>query len=399
MSRIGNVVVGGNFGSVMAMAFVACLCLSGGSAAAAAPAAGKAKSAGNVGLGQVLTSEDGEQIFGFDIDQSGDDGVLATANDVETFDQNTGKIKRAFGKALPPESDYVVNGIAGGDVALIEVEKVPQGKLFAHRHYEVINPVAGADRFTGTWTPPLKGLIAQQMANDQNTQTSLLFALTSLKSGEAPELIVSDVAANSFSNVISLDPNLLCLCDGPQLGLYTAGNKAVFALSPDGGAVGGDAPVNLLIDLTTGKTSQFNGYNNGFYHAGSLNGLAVDPNTGIAATTTELNSQVEFYDLKKKAGITFAQLPCTSDTDQTNSGSGVAVDPVNKLFLVADPFYCDGTQGGAVVVYDEAGNYVESITGFNLALGEGAPAMNPGKRMGWAFSGPNGLDQLQQFFY
>jgi hypothetical protein len=237
------------------------------------------------------------------------------------------------------------------------------------------------------------------MANDQTTQTSLLFALTNLKSGEAPMLLVSDVATNTFSNVISLDPDLLCLCDGPQLGLYTAANKAVFALSPDSGAVGGEAPLNLLVDLTTGKTSQFNGYNNGFFHAGSVNGAAVDPNTGVAATTTELNSQVEFYDLKKKTGITFAQLPCTSDTDQTNSGTGIAVDPVNKLFLVADPFYCDGTQGSAIVVYDEAGNLVESITGFNMALGEPAPAINPGKRMGWSFSGPNGFDQLQQFFY
>ncbi len=384
------------FRSAMAAAFVACIGLSG--ATGEAHAAGPAKPPGTVGLGNVLTSKDGEQIFGFDIDQSGDDGVLATATNVETFDQDTGKIKRAFGKNLGPESDYVVDGIAGGDVGLIEIEKVPQGKLFPHRTYKVMNPVTGG-KFTGDWTPPLKALIAQQMSSDQSTQTSLLFALTSLKSGEAPVLVVSNVAANTFSNVISLDPDLLCLCDGPQLGQYSAANKGVFALSPDGGAVGGEPPVNLLVDLSTGKTSQFNGYNNGFYHAGSVNGLAVDPATGVAATTTELNSQVEFYDLKKKVGITFAQLPCTTDTDQTNSGSGIAVDPVNKLFIVTDQFYCDGSQGSAVVVYDEAGDYLESITGFKFAIGEPAPVLNPGKRMGWAFSGPGGFDQLQQFFY
>src|SRR5277367_3519774 len=50
------------------------------------------------GLGKVLTTKDGGQIFGFDIDQNGDDGVLAsavvggTAVSVETFDQDTGKI-------------------------------------------------------------------------------------------------------------------------------------------------------------------------------------------------------------------------------------------------------------------------------------------------------------------
>ncbi|HLY06310.1 MAG TPA: hypothetical protein VKR31_11240 [Rhizomicrobium sp.] len=394
MSRFCNGVARSHF-IAAAMAFIACLHPSGASAVSATAAA---KAPGTVGLGKVLTSKSGGQIFGFDIDQNGDDGVLATAADVETFDQDSGKIRKSFGKYLGPDSDYVVDGIAGGDVGLIEVEKVPKGKLYPHRYYKLINPVT-ANRFTGSWTPPLKGLISEAMSTDQNTQTSLLFALTSLKSGEQPTLIVSDVAANTFSNVIALDANLFCLCDGPQLGQYTADNAAVFALSPDAGTVGGEAPVNVLVDLTTGKASQFNGYNNGFYHAGSVNGLAVDPDTGVAATTTELNSQVEFYNLKKQTGIAFTQLPCTTDTDQTNSGSGIAVDPVNRLFLVADQFYCDGSQGSAIVVYDEAGNLVESITGFNLALGEPAPVLNPGKRMGWVFSGPNGFNQLQQFFY
>lgn len=346
-----------------------------------------------VGLGAVLTSKDGNQIFGFDINSFGDDGVLATATSVETFDQNTGKIVRSFGKNLGPDSDYVANGIGAGDVGLIEIEKVPQGQQYPRRHYKVMNPVAG-NKFTGDWTPPIKGLIAQQFASDQVSPTSVLFALKSLKAGEDPVLIVSDVAANTFSNVIKLDQNLFGLCTGPTLGLYTAANKAAFALSPDCGAVGGQAPLNVLVDLSTGKTAQFSGYNNGFFHAGYVNGFAADPNTGVAATTTELNSQVEFYDLNKKAGITFVQLPCTDNTDQTNSGSGIAVDPINKLFLVTDSFYCDGSQGSAIVVYDEAGNFVETIIGFNMAGSEPAPVLNPSKRMGWVFSGPNGFSQL-----
>lgn len=363
-----------------------------------ADADGKAKFRHPAGLGNVLTSKDGGQIFGFSIDQFGDDGVLATATSVETFDQNTGKIIKSFGKDLGPDSDYVVNGIAAGNVGLVEIEKVPQGELYPHRHYKVMNPVTG-NKFTGDWTPPLKGLIAQQMSSDQASQTSLLFALKSAKAGEDPVLVVSDVAANTFTNIIKLDPNLFCGCDGPLLGQFTSANKAAFALSPDGGAVRGEAPVNVLVDLDSGKTTQFSGYNNGFFHAGYVNGFAVDPNTGVAATTTELNSQVEFYDLKKKTGITFTQLPCTTDTDQINSGSGIAVDPVNKLFLVTDQFYCDGSQGSAVVVYDEAGNFVETITGFNMAIGEPAPVLSPSKRMGWVFSGPDGFSQLQQFFY
>ena len=201
-------------------------------------AGAKPRCPGNVGLGKVLTSADGEQIFGFDINQSGDDGVLATAANVETFNQNDGKIKKSFGKNLAPER-LRRRRHRGRRRGAYRGREGAQGKLFPHRYYKVMDPV-GAGKFTGEWTPPLKGLISEQMANDQTTQTSLLFALTNLKSGEAPMLLVSDVATNTFSNVISLDPDLLCLCDGPQLGLYTAANKAIFALSPDSGAVGGE---------------------------------------------------------------------------------------------------------------------------------------------------------------
>ena len=49
----------------------------------------------SAGLGVVLTSQGG-QIYGFDINQSGSDGVLATAANVETFDENSGKITKSF---------------------------------------------------------------------------------------------------------------------------------------------------------------------------------------------------------------------------------------------------------------------------------------------------------------
>ena len=362
---------------------------------------------GQVGLGKVLTTKDGGQIYGFDINQVGDDGVLASAQDsggngdfrvsVETFDQNTGKITRSFAKYVGPRNSYAVDGIFAGDVGLITHFIVPKGTIYAKRKYQVMNP-ATANKFTGDWTPPLRDVDIQGAAVNQATSTSAFFVIE-LKKQDRPDLIVSDVASNTFTNVFPLDPNTFGLGNGPELAQYTAANQAVFALSPDGGAVGGSAPLNIMIDLSTGQTTQFFGYNNGAFHAGYVNGLAVDPNTGVAATTTELNSQVEFYDLNARKRLTFAQLPCTNDTDQINSGSNIAVDPVNKLFLVTDYFYCDGSQGSAIVVYDEAGNLVEMITGFKFAIGEPAPVINPSKRMGWAFGGPNGFSQLQQFFY
>lgn len=358
-----------------------------------------------VGLGKVLTTEDGGQIYGFDIDQNGEDGVLASAGydnggnffvSVETFNEDKGSITKSFATRDSARNSYAVDGIFAGDVGLVTHYITPKGQIYAKRQYDVMNPVT-AKKFTGAWTPPLKDVDIKLAAENQATSTSVVYAIE-LKKQDNPVLIVSNVAANTFSNVIKLDPNTFGLEFGPQLGQYSAASQAVIALSPDGGAVGGEAPMNYLIDLDSGTMTSFAGYNNGFYHAGYVNGAATDPNTGVTATDTELNAQVEFYDMSKQQGITAVQLPCTNDTAQIYSGSGIANDPVNKLFLVTETDdACSGGATSSIQVYDEAGNYIETITGFQFAIGEPPPAINPSKRMGWAF-GP-GFSQLQQFFY
>lgn len=358
-----------------------------------------------VGLGRVLTTRDGGQIFGFDINQHGDDGVLASAQtlfggrervSVETFDQDNGRITKSVVRETGRIHEYGVDGIFAGDVALLTHYVTPPGSIFPKRLYQLMDPVS-AQQITGSWTPPLADIDVLMAGTDQSAAETVLFVIE-LKNQSRPELVVTDVAANT-SRVIPLNPSLFGLGNGPHLAQYTAGNQAVLALSPDAGTVRGRPPLIVLVDLGTGGMTQFDGYNNGFFHSGFVNGLAVDPETGIAATTTELNSQVEFYDLNTMTGIKAVQLPCTSDTDQVHSGSNIAVDPVNKLFLVTEYSYCDGSHGSAIVVYDEAGNLVETIAGFNFAIGEPAPVLNPSKRMGWAFSGPAGFSQLQQFFY
>jgi hypothetical protein len=359
-----------------------------------------------VGLGNVLTTKDGGQIYGFDINQNGTDGVLASARgqavSVETFDQNSGKIINSFATKNGTVNSYSVDGIFLGDVGLITHYITPKGQIYARRVYDVMNPVT-ANKFTGTWTPPVKDIDIELVAENQATATSVVYAIE-LKNQDAPDLIVSNVGANTFSNVIRLDPNEFSLGNSPQLGQYAAANLAIVAVSPDGGAVGGKAPINFLFDLTTGKSTQFNGYNNGPYHAGYVNGLATDINTGVTATDTELNAQVEFYNMATQTGITAVQLPCTADADQLYSGGQIAVDPVNKLFLVTESENaCAGGSGSAIIVYDESGNYVETISGFAFPGGtvlSGAPALNPSQRMGWAFGGPGGNSaQLQQFYY
>jgi hypothetical protein len=364
----------------------------------------------NASLGKLLTTKDEGQIYGFDIDQNGNDGVLASAGyqgntffvSVETFDQDTGKITKSFATRNSARNSYSADGIFSGDVGLVTHYIIPKGQIYARRVYDVLNPVT-ANTFTGTWTPPLRDIDIQLVAENQATSTSVVYAIE-LKKQDLPVLIVSDVGANTFSNVIKLDPNYFSLSNSPQLGQYAAANMAVIAESPDGGAVGGKAPINFLFDLTTAKSTQFNGYNNGPYHAGYVTGLATDLNTGVTATGTELNAQVEFYDMATETGITAVQLPCTGDTDQLYSSGAIAVDPVNKLFLVTEPENaCNNGSGSAIIVYDESGNYVETIDGFQIpsnVIISPAPALNPGKRMGWVFGGPNGsVSQLQQFFY
>jgi hypothetical protein len=345
-----------------------------------------------VGLGKVLSS-DGGQIFGFDIDRDGNDGALATSINVETFDQGSGAILKTFPNSPPSGTSYNFDAIVTGDIGLVTRDVMPKGSIFAKRFYNLMDPVKG--RFTGNWTPPVKDIEVEAAGPNQTTGMTAIFAIE-LKKRDIPDLFESNVAKNKFGKVFRLDPKTFSLANLPQVAQDTATNQAVIATSPDGGRVQGAAPINVLVNLETGKQTQFTGLNNGEFGSGFVNGLAVDSSTGIAATTTELNAQVEFYDLARQTGVA-AQLPCTGETSQGNSGSGIANDPVNGLFLVTDPSYCSGSQGSAIVVYDEKGNLVETITGFKFALGEPAPAINPGKRMGWTF-GP-GFNQLQQFFY
>jgi hypothetical protein len=345
-----------------------------------------------VGLGKILSSNSG-QIFGFDIDRNGNDGALATAGSVETFDQDSGAILKTFPKSPPNGTSYNFDAIVTGDIGLVTRDVMPKGSIFAKRFYNLIDPVKGG--FTGKWTPPVKDIEVEAAGPNQTIGMTAIFAIE-LTKHDIPDLFESNVAKNEFGKVFHLDPRTFSLGNLPQLAQDTATDEAVIATSPDGGRVQGAAPINVLVNLKTGKQTQFPGLNNGEFGAGFVNGLAVDSTTGVAATTTELNAQVEFYDLAKQTG-TAAQLPCTGDTSQSNSGAGIANDPVNGLFLVTDPSYCSGKQGSAIVVYDEKGNLVETITGFKFALGEPAPVINPSKRMGWTF-GPE-FNQLQQFFY
>ncbi|HEX8816858.1 MAG TPA: hypothetical protein VF753_15275 [Terriglobales bacterium] len=360
-----------------------------------------------VGLGKVLSGALGGEIFDFDVDQNGTDGILddaATLPDgtlksaIETFDISAGKITKVVKTVYSPTSDteLVTLGIRGADIGFVDEQRVHigGGRVTRNDIFDLLNPASG-NQITGTWTlPESKGALLWALAPNQSSSTQVAMVFRELNHNDIPFLYVTDLATNTIINTIKLpqfeDDYLLLLAQD------SATNEAITNIDS---APGGPAPINVVINLTTGKSRQFSGFNNGFYGAGAINGLAVDSSTGILCTTTSLNSQVEFYKLSTGSGV-WAQLPGTTDTDELDAGWQVTADSVHHLFLVGQPTSSTGGNS-AIYVYDEKGNLKETINGFSFGneffAGALNIAINPNLRVGWV-NGPS-FNQLQQFFY
>jgi hypothetical protein len=142
-----------------------------------------AQTAAPVGPGSTLVhSQFGGQIFGFDIDQNGTEGVLSEAQDiaggkvlaaVETFDQATGKILKVVRK-IETKDDFLTLGIAATSVGLVEREHV-KGIYVVKRIYDVLNPLT-SNKFNSTWTPPLAidDIITGASRNQTSTTAAVL---------------------------------------------------------------------------------------------------------------------------------------------------------------------------------------------------------------------------------
>ena len=356
-------------------------------------------------LGPVLTASDGGEIFGFDINQNGNDGVLAAAGSqisVQTFDETTGKITKTLGaitgKKVGKGDDYVADGIFAGDVGLVDFQKagIP-GQTPTKDMYRLLNPVT-KNHLNGRWVPPLKLFNVLEWAPNQSTDTSVVFGYQ--REGSDPsKLIVSDVGKNTFGKVIGLSETDFTLGTQPQLAEDTVNNRAVMATSPSFGAAGGPPPVIWSIDLKSGKMTHFSGVNcPGSVGCGYANGIGYDSSTGIACTTTELDAGVEFYNVAKGSG-TRVQLP--NNAGQLEAGAFVANDAVNGVFLIAQPVSSTSPSGSSIQIYNESGTLEESINGFSFSDSSTVIpvriSINPTSRTGWV-NGPQ-ADQLQEFSY
>src|SRR5271165_3366228 len=238
------------------------------------------------GAGKIIVhSKFGGEIFGWDIDQKGTEGILSEAVTmsngnilaaVETFDQTTGKILSVVSRT-ETQDDFVTEGVVGSSVGLVEHEH-EISFLHLQRTFDVINPLS-ANKFTGKWTPPIgtQHLISE-VSRTQGTANNAIFAYDN--SGNfIPYVFSTNVAANTFGPVIHILDSLNFASVPPPLAYNTVTNQAIL-----GGGDGcfGCFPVIGLADLGAGTFTEFTGIGFGF-----VNGIAVDAADNIAVTTTE----------------------------------------------------------------------------------------------------------------
>src|SRR5580704_19278611 len=185
--------------------------------AASLCAAAQTRGNSPIGPGNVIVhSALGGFILGYDIDQTGTEGILSqalTLGDgkanvaVETFDQKTGKTIKIVSQQSDSKNDFVTLGIFGNHVALTEFEHVTT--LFVDKRlYATSNPL-NSNRFTAKWTPPLPkaNYIIQGMAASQGSPTTAVLAFDNSVNNFSSYVFSSNVGANTFGTVFQVtDP-------------------------------------------------------------------------------------------------------------------------------------------------------------------------------------------------
>ena len=349
----------------------------------------------------IVQTKFGGQIFGFDIDQNGTEGVLSEAQTlgdgsvlaaVETFDQTTGDILKVVAETQT-QDDFITMGVVGKSVGLVEHEHVVS--LFnVQRTWATMNPLS-SNRLTGKWTPPIgtTHLIEPTgVSRSQGVPNVAVFALDNSGSF-IPWVFSSNVAANTFGPVVHITDSLNFGSAPPPMAYDSKTNQAIL-----GGGDGcfGCFPVIGLVDLTAGTFSEFTGTGFGF-----VNGIAVDSADGIFCTTTEDDANVEFYNLKTQTG-TRVVLP-GSGQQQFFSGADVEFDALHKLFLVAQPNSSSSPSGSTIYVYDIHGNLQETLNGFSFSnafnIIPAHIALKPGNRSGFVDGPSAGVSEIQSFTY
>jgi hypothetical protein len=353
------------------------------------------------GPGPILTSKFGGPIFGWAIDENGTDGVLTEVTSlsfpsksvVETFDQTTARIVDVVRKektGAQGNRELVVDAIGANDVGLIDDGRVNLRNFATHAVYYVMAPVS-QNGITGNWTrPPGKDFHIENIADQQVDPRSVL-ATTIVPDITKPPLfdvVVTDIATNKILRV--LDPPKRDGVNYPYLVAEDTTTHHAYVPAANYQS----QTVFIDFDVLTGHVS------NNFVappFSGPVKGIAIDSATHTMCTTTSQNFSVEMYDLTTKKQIFIGQVPNAGG--ELQAPSSIAADPVNHLFLVEQSQSLLG--GSDIYVYDEKGNVVESLGGFQFP----SYSLTPGSQIQVVSSsrsgyvvGP-GANQLQSFTY
>jgi hypothetical protein len=361
-----------------------------------APTAKQAVAGRLVGPGPILTGKFGGPIFGWAIDENGTDGVLTEVTSisdpytsvVETFDQTNAQIEKIVRKEKSgPEGnrELVVDAIAANDVSLIDgiIARPPKPRK---NIFYTMAPATG-NKITGKWTPPPgKNFLIWDIADQQVDPDSVMAATKidgTITKPPTFEVIVTDIATNKVLRVLHA-PNT----DGVNYPYFVAEDMATHrAYVP--AANYQSQTVFVDFDLRSGHLS------NKFVappFSGPVMGMAIDSSTHMMCTTTAQNFSFQLYDLKTEQQTFVGQVPNAGG--ELQAPSSVAADSVNHLFLVEQPQSLLG--GSEIYVYDEKGNLLESLSGFDFIEGSGIQVV-PASRSGYA-DGP-GANHLQSFTY
>jgi len=359
-------------------------------------------SAGPTGV--LVHSRFGGQIFGYDIDQNGTEGLLAESKTlsngnvlaaVETFDQATGNILDVVQLTQPShaQDDFVTMGVVGNSVGLFEHEHVSRITVTS-RTFATMNPLS-SNRVTGAWTPPIGTqhiIMPGGVSHNQGVPNVAVFAYDN--SGNfIPYVFSSNVANNTFGPVVNITDSNNFGSVPPPIAYDSVTNKALLG---GGNGCFGCRPVFGVVDLTAGTFTEFTGIGFGF-----VNGLAIDSADGIAVSTTEDDAGVEFYNLSTQTGF-ILDLPGSQGLQQF-SGADVEFDPVHKLFLIAQPVSSSAPSGSTIYVYDTSGNLQETINGFSFSntfnVVGAYIALHPSQRTGYMEGPDSGVTELQAFTY
>jgi hypothetical protein len=344
----------------------------------------------------IVQTKFGGQIFGFDIDQNGTEGILSEAQTlsngnvlaaVETFDQKTGKILAVLAKT-ETQDDFVTFGVVGTSVGLVEHEHVIR-LLDVQRTFGTSNPLSG-NKVTGKWTPPIGTThLLNQVSRNQGTTNNAVFAMDN-SATFIPWVFSSNVAANTFGPVVKITDSFNFGSVPPPMAYNSQKDEAIL-----GGGDGcfGCRPVIGVVDLTKATFSEFTGIGFGF-----VNGIAVDSADNIAVTTTEDDANVEFYDLSTQQAFTVV-LP-NSGEQQIFSGADVEFDALNNVFFIAQPV-SSSSSGSSIYVYDTKGVLQGTLNGFTFSNAFSVIgvhiALHPSTRTGFV-DGPSS-NEIQGFAY